>query len=264
MGKVNFSLFKANSSKGYTIVEVSLFLGISGMLFLVAVLATGGTIRNLRFSDSGNSLEAYVQKQYANVVSGVNSRDNQLICNAGALSIGIQEPGTSNCFFMGKLILFSLNDYRLHTYNIIGTEPANVDFGLSDEELIDSYDPRVATEIDPEIYSIPWQAFISGMRRISTADATPQATNALAIIRSPSSTRLVTYTYKEPLAVPTADLSGVVSNAALNAGKVTNYCLRNADNLGQPAKLVVNGQIGNQSAAQIEYDEVVAGDCDGS
>lgn len=252
------------SQQGYTIIEVTLFLAISGMLFAVAVLATGSTIRNLRFTDSGNSLEAYVQKQYDNVISGVNSRDNQQICNAGSFSAGTQQPGTSNCYFMGKLVLFTQGDYKLKTYNIIGTEPANLDFSQSDEQLIAAYQPRVVTSIAPEEYSIPWQAYISGIRRMSTADVTPIATNAMAIIRSPSSTRMLTYTYKEPASTPTIALTTVVNNAAVNAGKITNYCMSNADNLGAPAKLVVNGAISNQNAAQIVFDQVTAGDCNGS
>ncbi|HSE29004.1 MAG TPA: hypothetical protein VLA77_00260 [Candidatus Saccharimonadales bacterium] len=250
--------------QGYTIIEVTLFLAISGLLLLVAVLTTGGTIRNLRFTDSGNSLEAYVQKQYDNVLAGVNSRDNQQICNAGSFSSGTQEPGTSNCFFMGKLILFTTGDYKLKTYNIVGTEPSNLDFSMSDEQLIAAYQPRIVTSIGPEEYSIPWQAYISGVRRVSTADASPIAANALAIIRSPSSTRMLTYTYKEPASTPTVALTSIVNNASINAGKITNYCLQNADNLGQPAKLVVNGMVSNQNAAQIVFDQVAPGDCNGS
>jgi hypothetical protein len=252
------------SQRGYTIVEVTLFLGVSGLLFLVVLFTTGGTIRNFRFTDSGNSLKTYVQKQYDNVLAGVNTRDNQQICQAGAFSAGIQEPGTSNCFFMGKLILFRQGSYELNVYNIVGTEPSNLDFGLTDEQQIAAYQPAVVTSIAAEKYAIPWQAYISGIRRMSTADATPQATNALAIIRSPSSTRILTYTYKEPSATPTVNLNSVVSNSAVNAGKLTNYCLRNADNLGPIAKLTIDGGIGNVNAAQIAFDQTAAGDCNGS
>lgn len=250
--------------QGYTVIEVTLFLAISGLLFLVAIFATGNTIRNFRFTDSGNSLEAYVQKQYDNVLNGVNPRDNTVTCTNSVVSAGSQTPGTSNCLFMGKLILFEQGDYRLTSYDIVGTEPANVNFNQTDEQLIASYQPKIVTTVGTEDYSIPWQAYISGVRRVSSADASPVAANALAIIRSPVSSRIVSYTYKEPSATPVIDVTAVVNNSALNANKVTNYCITSADLATSRAKLVITGTTSNQNAAQVVFDQVTAGDCDGA
>lgn len=250
--------------QGYTVIEVTLFLAVSGMLFLVAIFATGNTIRNFRFTDSGNSLEAYVQKQYDNVLNGVNPRGNTVSCTNSVVTAGSQTPGTSNCLFMGKLLLFELGEHRLTSYDIVGTEPANVNFNQTDEQLIASYQPKVVTNVGAEDYSIPWQAFISGVRRMSTADASPIATNALAIIRSPVSSRIVSYTYKEPSSTPVIDVTTVANNAATNANKITNFCLTSADLASSKAKLVVTGTTGNQNAAQIVFDQVAAGDCDGA
>lgn len=250
--------------KGYTVVEVTLFLGISGLLFLVALFATGSTIRTVRFSDSGFSLEAFIQKQYDNVLNGVNTRGDQIVCNAGSIVSGSQTPGTSDCFFMGKLVLFDQGNYQVNTYDIIGVEPDDLDLGQSDEQLIADYQPSVVTSSGTETYSIPWQAYISGIRRVSTADATPQATNALALIRSPRSSRIVSYTYEEPATSPTVNLLSIVSVPTTNANKLTNYCLSSADNIGIPAKLVISGTGSNQAAAQIVFDSVVVEDCDGA
>lgn len=240
---------------GYTIVEVTLFLAISGLLFMVAILATGNTIRSVRFSDSGKSLAAYIQKQYDNVLNGVNPRDNQITCASGTVSPGTQKPGTSNCFLMGKLVVFKQNEYRLTTYNILGTEPSNVDFGKSDEALIQDYAPQVVTNTGVDTYDIPWQAYISGIKR--TGDGL--AANALALIRSPRSTRIVPYTYQQSGDTPAQNLMG---NASIQSGKPTNYCVTSADGFGAPAKLVVS-EGSNQQAAQIVF-EAVTGDCDGS
>lgn len=250
--------------KGYTVVEVTLFLGVSGLLFLVAIFATGSTIRNIRFSDSGFSLESFVQKQYDNVLNGVNTRGDQIVCNSGVIGAGSQTPGTSNCFFMGKLLLFKQGEYNITSYNIIGTEPAGLNLSQSDEQLIAAYQPTIVTDSEVENYPIPWHAYISGIRRVSTADPSPLATNALALIRSPRSSRIVSYTYKEPAAVPNINLSTIVSSPSVNANKLTNYCLRSADNIGIPAKLVISGTGGNQTAAQIVFDAVVVGDCNGA
>lgn len=240
---------------GYTIVEVTLFLAISGLLFTIAILATGNTIRSVRFSDSGKSLGAYIQKQYDNVLNGVNPRDNQVACSGGTVSIGTQKPGTSNCFLMGKLIVFKQNEYRLTTYNVLGTEPSDVDFGKSDEELIQDYSPQVVLTSGVDTYDIPWQAYVSGVKRLSDG----AAANALALLRSPRSTRILPYTYQESGSTPSQNLLG---NASIQSGKVTNYCITSADGFGSPVKLVVN-EGANQQAAQVVFD-AVAGDCDGS
>ncbi|HEU5187600.1 MAG TPA: hypothetical protein VFT87_03795, partial [Candidatus Saccharimonadales bacterium] len=156
--------------QGYTVVEVSLFLAVSGLLFLVAIFTTGNTIRNFRFTDSGNSLEAYVQKQYDNVLNGVNPRGSNITCTNSVVTPGTQNPGTSNCFFMGKLLLFATGSSQVTSYNIVGAEPATVASGQTDEQLITVYQPKIIAAAGSETYSIPWQAFVSGIRRVSTAD----------------------------------------------------------------------------------------------
>lgn len=248
---------------GYTVIELSLFLGISALLFTVAIFATGSTIRNTRFTDSGRSLEAYAQKQYDDIINGVNPRTNDLTCTSGTVGVGTQTPGTSNCLLVGKLLLFQVNSPTVMTYDIIATDPGlNVDFSKTDEQLIATvYQPQVITSANVLPYEIAWQAPVIGIRRISTSDASPLATNAIALIRSPRSQRVLAYSYKEG-ATPTAGLLlTVVGNAAVNAGKTVNFCIQSADRIGTQAKLVV-GPGSNQSAARIDFT-TVSGDCDG-
>lgn len=268
VGRVPTSLRSTNRNlffaSGYTIIEVSLFLGISALLFTVAIFATGSTIRNARFSDTGRSLEAYVQKQYDNIINGVNPRTNELTCTSGTVSAGTQTPGTSNCLLVGKLLLFQVGSYTVTTYDIVATDPGlNVDFGKTDEELIaEDYEPQVVTSANVLPYDLAWQAPVTGIKRISTSDPTALATNALALIRSPRSQRILAYSYKEGPSPTTGLLLTTVSNPSLNTGKTVNYCIRSADGIGPQAKLVV-GSGSNQSAVQIAFD-AASGECDGS
>lgn len=243
---------------GYTIVEVSLFMAISGLLLSIAIVGTANTIRTFRFTDSGRSLSAFVQKQYDNVLNGVNSRTTPLACENSIVGSGTaKNPGTGNCLLMGKLLLFSQNSAVIKTYDIVGTEPSNADYSRTDEQLISDFTPKIVTTPGNSSYNIAWGAYISGIKR---SDA--QATNALALVRSPRSTRIVPYSYKEAGSDPTIDLTTVVNTAAGNAGKVVNYCIKNADGLGAPAKMVI-GTGGNQGAAQIIFDTVET-DCNGT
>jgi len=244
---------------GYTIIELSLFLGISALLFTIAIFATGSTIRSARFTDSGRSLEAFVQKQYDNILNGVNPRPNNLVCNSGVVSAGSQTPGTSNCLLVGKLLLFQTNSYAVTAYDIVATDPGiNVNFSKTDEQLIaDDYQPQVVTSANVLPYSISWQAPIIGMKRMSDN----LATNALALIRSPRSQRILSYTYKEGATPTTGLLLSVVGSPSTNSGKTVNYCIASADGFGAPAKLEITGA-SNQTAARIVFD-AASGDCNG-
>ncbi len=246
---------------GYTIIELSLFLGISALLFTIAIFATGNTMRNARFTDSVRSLEAYVQKQYDDIINGVNPRTNEVTCTGGVVSSGTQNPGTSNCLLVGKLLLFRSGNFAIKTYDIVAADPGiNVDFGKTDEELISQdYQPRVVLGINEITHNISWQAPISGIKRLSDE----QATNALALIRSPRSQRIITYTYKESTAPTAGLLQTVVTNYPTNSSKTVNYCIMSADGFGAPAKLEI-GPGSNQSAVRIVFDINSAGECNGS
>src|SRR5882724_3035471 len=122
---------------GFTIVEITLFMAITGLLFLVAVIGTGNTIRTVRFTDSGRSLEAYVQKQYDDIVTGLNNRNNLVSCTNGVIDTGTgQTVGTSNCLVMGKLMVFTQGSANVTNYNVIGTEPAGVNYSQPDDQLV--------------------------------------------------------------------------------------------------------------------------------
>lgn len=236
---------------GFTIVEISLFLGLTGLLFLIAILGTGNAIRTFRFTDSGRSLETFAQKQYDDIVNGLNSRSDTVSCSGGVIDTSAsQTVGSSDCLQMGKLLVFSLNDPTVTIYPVIGTEPANINYSLSDDSLITAFSPKTVTTTAVSSYTIPWGAKPSGFKR--TTDN--QATNAVLLIRSPKSSRVVSYTFKVTPAAPPSDLTSTVA-AAANRAKVTNLCIKSADGLGSPAKLVISGGA-SQSAASVVFNSV--------
>jgi type II secretory pathway pseudopilin PulG len=248
-------------SEGYTIIEVSLFLGISALLLAVALAGTGLSIRTARFTDSTRLLHAYVQQQYDDLLNGVNSRFGTEACNSGTVSTGTpQTPGTSNCLYMGRLMVLAQGSSDIMTYSIVGTEPANPDYSKSDEQLIYDFTPTIIRNVGVQTYNIPWLATVSGSKRPIDG----KAVDAFALVRSPRSTRIVSYTYKElsssyalaPLINP-----GVASNAN-NISKPASFCISSADGIGQPSKIIVSGGQG-QDAIGVLFDTVV-GDCNGT
>jgi Tfp pilus assembly protein FimT len=233
---------------GFTIVEITLFMAITGVLFLIALAGTGNAIRSFRFTDSGRSLESFAQKQYDDIVNGLNGRSASVSCTSGTIDTSTsQTVGSSNCLLIGKLIVFAAGNSNVNIYPVIGSEPAGVNYAQNDEQLITAFAPKTVTTTNTNTYQIPWGTVPSGFKRLSDS----VAANGLLLIRSPKSTRIVSYTFKITGATPT-DLSSVVSTAA-NRSQVTNFCIKNADGLGSPAKLVISGGA-SQSAATINFN----------
>lgn len=261
---ISFIRSRRSEESGYTIIEVSLFLAVSGLLVLVAFIGTGATIQASRFTDSSRSLHAYVQKQYDNILNGVNTRTGEETCNAGVVDTGTdEEPGTTNCLLLGKLMVMDTGSNVVNTYNIVGSEPATPDYNKSDEELIYDFQPSIVRNVGVDTYQIPWGANISGSKR----QVDSQAVDAFAMIRSPRSTRVVTYVYEEPSS--SYSLASLVNPAAPanannfnTANNTSNFCLQSADGFGVRSKLTVTGGQG-QEAVRLTFD-AVGSDCDGS
>lgn len=246
-------------SQGYTIVEVSLFLAVSGLLVLIALLGTGNSIQTTRFSDTGRSTHAYFQKQYDNLLNGVNSRPGQESCSNSVVSNGSnQNPGTSNCLLLGKAMLIKPGVSTITTYDIVGTEPANPNYDLPDTDLIRAFSPTIVRSVGADVFQIPWLAKVLGGKRAAAPVSDGLPTDMFAIIRSPRSTHIVSYTFQEAALQGGNDMAAVVSNNA-NIEQQTNFCVRSADNAASIAKFVITGMQG-QDAVQLVFD-AVAGDC---
>jgi hypothetical protein len=146
------------------------------------------------------------------------------------------------------------------TYNIIGTEPANADYTKPDEQLIFDFTPTIVRSVGVDTYNIPWTATISGSNR----PVDNKGVDAFALIRSPRSTRIVSYTYKEP--VGTYALAPLINpltpGDVNNISKPASFCVKSADGLGTPSKITITGGQG-QDAIGVSFD-TVAGDCNGT
>jgi type II secretory pathway pseudopilin PulG len=138
---------------GFTIIEVLMFIAISGALLALMIFAVYRMLDNSRFSDTINSATSFVQTQYEEARSGVRP-NGEGICNDG----GENDIGRSNCLLLGKAIVFrdikngesrrSAMDYapdRIESYFVISDEyDINAsktdidDLGNSDASLVAS------------------------------------------------------------------------------------------------------------------------------
>lgn len=247
-----------NGQRGFTIIETTLFLAISAALVLVAILGTGSVIRSVRFTDSMRSTQAFVQSEYAEILNGVNPRDAAAICGASSAV----EPGKSDCLLLGKLVHFPVGEDTLNSYYVVSEVPPLNDSdyaNLSDTKLIQKVNPEVVKNVGEGTFNVPWGAIISDSKRLSDG----KQVNAYMVLRSPQSSRLVSYTFSIPNSIP-RDLSDYVDpSKSNNIGQKTNFCIARVDGGGQQAALQVAGGQGD-SAVDVIFDGLDFQDCDGS
>jgi type II secretory pathway pseudopilin PulG len=245
--------------QGFTIVEVSLFLAISGLLVLIALIGTGSSIQTTRFSDTGRSTHAYLQKQYDNLLNGVNSRPGQEQCSGSIVdSTSNQSPGTSNCLLLGKAMRIKTGGSNITTYDIVGTEPATPNYDLPDTDLIQTFKPTIVRSVGADTFQMPWLATVIGGKRAPAPTSDGLPADMFAIIRSPRSTHIVSYTFQEASLLGSNDMTPIVSNR-VNTEQLTSFCIKSADNANSIAKFVITGMQG-QDAIQLVFG-AVAGDC---
>lgn len=182
--------------KGYTIIEVLLFLSISAMLLTVALTSTNSTISNTRFSDATRSLEMFFKDQYTKVQTGslayslpagsnrVCSQSNDVVTLVGG------EKGT--CLLLGSSLEIQPDQKTINVYPVFGW--AGVSPGDSSTELSNS-NPRVWKVNGPtDTHITGWQSKISSRQSLKMTDGSPQSPiNRIVILRSISSSKINLY-----------------------------------------------------------------------
>jgi type II secretory pathway pseudopilin PulG len=123
--------------QGYTIIEVMIFIAVSSLMFVLAVVSIGGRQQQVQFNQAVRDLDSKLQDIINDVSTGYFPKPSNLQCtvvsdtdqptiSVSATDIGI---GTSeDCAFIGKVLQFSpednvgttVNEARLYVYSLVG------------------------------------------------------------------------------------------------------------------------------------------------
>jgi len=184
---------KIKTHAGFTIIEVMLFLAVTGLLAASILVGSGVAIGQQRYGDSVNSLKSYIQQQYSEVANVANDRDKAWTCNSSAAITqtdpsGGQPRGTSDCVILGRFITIDQTGTQLTTSNVIGFRKAGATDQSSDiAELATNY-KLSASPISQETQEVSWSAQV-----VKPKTATPMPLSIL-ILRSPLSGTVLTFT----------------------------------------------------------------------
>ncbi len=181
----------AQKHSGFTIIEVMLFLAISGALTVAILVGSSVSINQQRYRDSVNSFKGILQEQYSLIGNVINSKQENPVCTTSGAALVIadessgnkQPRGTSDCLVMGRFIL--IEPTEVTTYNLIGLPPDNEVADTSDAVVLASY--AISAE-SPEKFNVSWGA------RIVQPDTNGDVSAGILIIRSPLSGSILTFT----------------------------------------------------------------------
>lgn len=205
---------------GFTIIEVALFLALSGFLMVGIVIGANVSISRQRYNDSVNSFAEYIRGIYADVMNVSNDKNPD---------IGTEEAGRTKSAIYGKVISFGETDGdgnildTIYVYDLVGQAVSSssiksariiemmynsfndggVNANIFDRSECPNatnctnkfYNPATADGL-PATYEVPWMGSIGKSHaNASETGNTDRFSGVILVIRSPVTGGIRTYTY---------------------------------------------------------------------
>jgi len=243
----------AKTQNGFTIIEVMLFLAVTGMLAAAILVGSGVAIGQQRYRDSVSSLQSYIQQQYNKSTNVTNDRDKKWNCDSNGTVTEVdasagEARGTSDCVVLGRLVTVDATGTNLTSAVVVGYHNPNGTAQASDiDEIATNYKLGIAP-IDKDDESVNW-----GAQVVKPKTATPMPITFL-IVRSPLSGAMLTFSKEGVQTNP----NGMIDAANMSVQR--DLCV-NADAgsfVGRRLEVRVEAYATSQSAVQIptESDSV--------
>jgi type II secretory pathway pseudopilin PulG len=233
------------NQRGFTIIEVMLFLAVSGALAVGILAGSGVAITQQRYRDSVNSLQTLLRQQYNETDHVINDRDKDRNCKNAVISTSngpAEARGTSECVIIGKYVTIT-NGTVITISSVVGQARAgtSINDASNDFEALKQYDLGISTA-DTDVSDVAWGASI---RNVS--DTNDQKNLAFLILRSPLTGSLRTFSGSIPSA--SESIATLVSEANSAEKKI---CVDSASIVAGPTLgVVVRANAASASAVEL-------------
>lgn len=104
-------------SGGFTIVETLIVLGVSGVLFLAAILLVTGQQRKVEFTQAAQEIRSAIEQTITEVGTGYYNNPGNIRCTVSggnpvvvSAPTGTAQGSNTGCIFLGKAIQFGVAD----------------------------------------------------------------------------------------------------------------------------------------------------------
>lgn len=200
---------------GFTIIELMLFLGITGALFAALMIGANVSIVQQRYKDNVSNITTFFENQYSEVLNTQNDRDSAWSCNSegqvAPASIDGTPRGTSGCVILGRAVEVSNKGSLIKTSGVVGVQPTSEGV-TSDIATLVSYRPKLA-DLNPSENDLGSEITMEVSKGVPT-------TMSFLVLRSPATGTIRVFASSEPLP---ADLSTMINVA--NASNVRTACI---------------------------------------
>lgn len=234
------------TASGFTIIEVMLFLAVTGALAAGVLVGSGISIGQQRYKDSVNSLKSLLQSQYSETANTVNDRSGVESCNSSAAITPFgssQARGTSSCLLMGRFLAVDPDGKTITISNVIGSRIPDAPVGTNDIAELQNY-KLAASPLNQEHASISWGA------QLVVPKSTSSQPLSMLIVRSPLSGS--TFTFSSTLS-PQPTLKTLVDTSATTSAQTVDLCVQGAAGtfVGNQLAVRINPYASSPSAIEI-------------
>lgn len=170
------------SERGFTVIEVMLFLAITGGLFAMLMLGVSNGVTQQRYLDSVRSYKSVVQGEYSEVVNTRNDKQPASCVNDGSINLDgtsrDETRGTSKCVLLGRAVRVVDDGKSLLVSSITGYDNPNAGrpSTLTDTSLLTDYFHAKLARFDEEKRELDWGS------QLVTASATGGHASSKAVI----------------------------------------------------------------------------------
>ena len=248
-----------DSARGFTIIEVILFLAISGAIFSVLMIGVGTGIAQQRYIESVRSFKTLLQNEFDEVQNTRNGETADIHCDPSSrtvvegLASRTPSRGSSSCVMLGRAIQLTNGSSTVKVSSVVGFEDAASMAATADNQddvsALQAITPQFGT-FQAEDLVLDWGSYLRLPGESSGAVVT------ILIMRSPSSGNVRVFASTDTAA------NNIISDANSGEAAMVDGCII-ADGVVLPHQLVrVNPALGTAEAVKIAApDDPAAGAC---
>lgn len=273
------------SPKGYTIVEVMIFLAVSGFMFIMAAAFISGKQAKATFREGMNQLNASTQQVINDVANGYYPSTENFSCTANQSDAAPSTPAITNlttkargtnqgCVFLGKVMQFGITNVSssergYNVYSVIGRQYQGT---TSSGKVITSFSDAKPRVMQNPIDLTDYKSFKGPVLTQMTNNGSPISAigifNSFGNYQSPTTLasggqNLIVVVV--PGTLPD-NLTGSVSTiqSALNDSNIASNiniaaCFEGGDN--SYGKLTIGGPSGQRLTTRVQVGESPIGGC---
>lgn len=230
-------------NKGFTIVEITLFVAISGLLIITAMITIGTKQQTVQFTDAMRTLQSFVETQVSATVNGVN--DNPVDC-------GSTGGNSNSCVFLGRVMILNDDSSDIEYYSLLGDRLSADDEIACVDSLLECSNPVVESTI--RMFNVPWGATFKVLNSRHTVDGAQEPSRAFAFVRNPRSSSISSVSYSNTSStnsvlinglIEDATQYGTVSTALIAEGEDVDayYCFKSANGAQQAALTIKDSNV---------------------